>query len=207
MHERPQVISGNDIPGVMLSSAVRGYVNKRLGWDHSGNAVSGQIGPGALAQDGSTSMSGNLPAGGFKITNLSDPSSNQDAATKSYVDGLITAGDTIPENIDVETKNIGGNQLFLTTGLYRMYTVPATGGNFIAGAVITGSNTGATGTLVEVKNVTRNAVAENLLIYTATSGVFTLADIVGASSNTITGQAKTLPVSYTHLTLPTNREV
>ena len=28
MHERPQVISGNDIPGVMLSSAVRGYVNK-----------------------------------------------------------------------------------------------------------------------------------------------------------------------------------
>ena len=28
MHERPQVISGNDIPGVMLSSAVRGYINK-----------------------------------------------------------------------------------------------------------------------------------------------------------------------------------
>ena len=28
MHERPQVISGNDIPGVMLSSAARGYVNK-----------------------------------------------------------------------------------------------------------------------------------------------------------------------------------
>jgi len=28
MHERPQVISGNDIPGVMLSAAVRGYINK-----------------------------------------------------------------------------------------------------------------------------------------------------------------------------------
>ena len=28
MHERPLVISGNDIPGVMLSSAVRGYINK-----------------------------------------------------------------------------------------------------------------------------------------------------------------------------------
>ena len=28
MHERPQIISGNDTPGVMLSSAVRGYVNK-----------------------------------------------------------------------------------------------------------------------------------------------------------------------------------
>ena len=183
----------NATDAVPTESAVRGYVNKRLGWDHSGNAVSGQIGPGALAQDGSTSMSGNLPAGGFKITNLSDPSSNQDAATKSYVDGLITAGDTIPENIDVETKNIGGNQLFLTTGLYRMYTAPATGGNFTAGSVITGSNTGATGTLVEVKNITRNAVAENLLIYTATSGVFTLADIVSQSSNTITAQAKTLP--------------
>ena len=28
MQERPQGISGNDIPGVMLSSAARGYVNK-----------------------------------------------------------------------------------------------------------------------------------------------------------------------------------
>ena len=175
-------------------SAVRGYVNKRLGFDHAGNALAtGTIGPGAIARDGSTGATGDIPLGGNKITNLSDPVSGSDAATKSYVDSLIQAGDTIPENIDVETKNINGQQLFLTTGKYRMYTAVATGGNFVAGQTITGSNSGATGTLVEVRNVTRNAVAENLLIYTVATGAFTLADIVGAASNTITAQAKTVP--------------
>ena len=151
------------------------------------------VGPGAIARDGSTGATGDIPLGGNKITNLSDPVSGSDAATKSYVDSLIQAGDTIPENIDVETKNINGQQLFLTTGKYRMYTAVATGGNFVAGQTITGSNSGATGTLVEVRNVTRNAVAENLLIYTVATGAFTLADIVGAASNTITAQAKTVP--------------
>ena len=175
-------------------SAVRGYVNKRLHFDHGGNAITvGAIGPGVLARDGTTSATGDIPLGGNKITNLSDPTSGSDAATKSYVDSLIQAGDTIPENIDVETKNIAGQQLFLTTGKFRMYTAVATGGNFIAGQVITGSNTSATGTLVEVRNVTRNGVAENLLIYTAGTGVFNLTDIVSAASNTITAQARTLP--------------
>ena len=175
-------------------SAVRGYVNKRLGFDHAGNALStGAIGPGAIARDGTTSATGDIPLGGNKITNLSDPVSGSDAATKSYVDSLIQAGDTIPENIDVETKNIAGQQLFLTTGKFRMFTAVATGGNFIAGQSILGSNSSATGTIVEVQNVTRNGVAENLLIFTAGTGTFNLTDVVSAQSGTITAQAKTLP--------------
>ena len=186
-------MTDNATDAVPTESAVRGYVNKRLGWDHAGNVVGSPIGPGAVARDGSTSFTANIPAGGFKITNLSDPSSNQDAATKSYVDGLIAAGDTIPENIDVEMKAPAANQALLLTGKFRLYTAPATGGNFVAGNVISGSNSGAAGTIVEVKNVSRQGVAENLLIYTATSGAFTTADIVSAQSGTVTAQVNNGP--------------
>tara|TARA_B100000683_G_scaffold45922_1_gene42462 strand:- start:476 stop:7219 length:6744 start_codon:yes stop_codon:yes gene_type:complete len=186
-------MADNATDAVPVESAVRGYVNKRLGFNHAGNIQSNPIGPGVLARDGTTSMTGNLPAGGFKITNLSDPSNNQDAATKSYVDNLIAAGDTLLESTDLESNNVAGNQLIVTTGKFRIYTAVATGGNFTIGQTITGSNSTATGTLVDVQNVTRNGVNENLLTYTATANVFTTADIISAQSGTITAQAKDGP--------------
>ena len=90
-------------------------------------------------------------------------------------------------------KAPAANQALLLTGKFRLYTAPAVGGNFVAGNVISGSNSGAGGTIVEVKNVTRQGVAENLLIYTATSGVFTTADIVSAQSGTVTAQVNNGP--------------
>ena len=38
-----------------------------------------------------TGLAANLPAGGFKITNLGTPTATTDAATKSYADGLSFA--------------------------------------------------------------------------------------------------------------------
>jgi microcystin-dependent protein len=43
---------------------------------------------GALLRDGSLAMTGNLDGGGNRATNFADPSGNQDAATKNYVDSL-----------------------------------------------------------------------------------------------------------------------
>ena len=186
-------MADNATDAVPVESAVRGYVNKRLGFNHAGNVQSNPIGPGVLARDGSTSATGNIPLGGFKITNLSDPSGNQDAATKSYVDSLIAAGDTMLESIDLESNNLAGNQLIVTTGKFRIFTAVATGGNFTIGQTILGSNSSATGTLVDVQNVTRQGVAENLLTYTAVSNVFTTADVISAQSGTITAQAKDGP--------------
>ena len=50
--------------------------------------------------------------GGTRLLIQVIPVSGSDAATNPSVDSLIPAGDTIPENIDVETKNIAGQQHF-----------------------------------------------------------------------------------------------
>ena len=171
-------MTDNSTDTVPVESAVRGYVNRRLHFDHGGNPASNPIGPGALARDGTTSMTGNLNAGGFRIESLSDPAGAQDAATKSYVDGLIKAGDTLGELVDTEINNIAGDQLLGTTGKYRIYTVPASGGNFQIGDLITGSFTGGTGTIVEVENISIGGSSFNLLVYTPGTGAITTADVV-----------------------------
>ena len=188
-------MTDNASDSVPTESAVRGYVNRRLGFNHGGVAVSNQIGPGALARSGVLSFTGDQNAGGtYTVTNLRDPSGNQDAATKSYVDSLIQAGDTIPEMLDMETNNIAGNQLIVTTGKFRIYTAPASGGNFQVSDTITGNSTGATGTIVDIQNVNLNAVAHNLVTYTWTSSPtqFSTADIIDTGGG-VTAQAKSGP--------------
>ena len=186
-------MTDNATDTVPVESAVRGYVARRLGWDHGGNPYANIIGPGALARDGTTSLTANINAGGFTFTNLADPSSDQEAATKSYVDGLIDSGDTIPELIDMKTNGLAGNQLIGSTGKFRIYTQPATGGNFVAGDTITGNGSSATGTIVEITNVTRNGEAENLITYTAVTGTILNSDIVSTAGG-VSAQVKTGPI-------------
>lgn len=47
----------------------------------------------AIKRDGSNAATADLPLGGFKLTGVGDPTSAQDAATKSYVDTAISALD------------------------------------------------------------------------------------------------------------------
>ena len=187
-------MTDNASDSVPTESAVRGYVNRRLGFNHAGAAVSTPIGLGVLARNGILAFTGDQNAGGtYTVINLRDPADQQDAATKSYVDSLIAAGDTIPELLDVETNTIAAAQLLVTTGKYRIYTAPASGGNFQINDTITGNGTGATGTVLDVENVSINSVAHNLLTYTLTSGInFSTADLIDTGGG-VTAQNKQGP--------------
>jgi len=101
-------LTNNAADTVPVQSAVRGYIDKRLGLDHGGSAVpfSTWIGPGFLPLNGSLVMSGDLSMGNNAITNLKTPSlvpdiESNDAATKGYVDRLIASNNAISELGDV----------------------------------------------------------------------------------------------------------
>lgn len=89
-------MTDNATDTVPVEQAVRGYIDKRLGKTHSGGTTTSPIGPGFIPRDGSLAATANIQLGGYRITNLSDPdaSSPQDAATKSYVDGVLTRAAT-----------------------------------------------------------------------------------------------------------------
>lgn len=80
-----------------------------------------------LTKDGQTTPSANIPLGGYKLTNVADPTSDQDAATKAYVDAAATPSPrqvvawatTANINLSTDLENgdtIDGNSL--TTGEY-----------------------------------------------------------------------------------------
>lgn len=71
------------------SSAVREYVNRRLGIDLNSTVNSSPIGPGFMPRNGSLPATNTMDLGSNRISNLADPSSGSDAATKTYVDGFL----------------------------------------------------------------------------------------------------------------------
>ena len=138
---------------VPTESAVRGYVNRRLGYDVNGTPVANKLGPGVLAPNGAVPMTDDLNAAGNTITNLATPSSASDAATKEYVDEGRGEQDTLQDLRDIEYNNWDEDQLLVTTG-YKILILDAgsiVGGGFYRGDVITGTITGATGTIVDVE--------------------------------------------------------
>lgn len=80
-------------------------------------------------------MSGSIAMGSNSITGLANPTNDQDAATKAYVDGLVEGGLTFKDGFNATTGAIdgGGN---LTSGATRVavsvgdYYVVTTAGDF-----------------------------------------------------------------------------
>ena len=102
----------NNAPEVVpVQSAVRGYIDKRLGLDHGGGpvALSNLVGPGYMALNGSLTMKGNMNLGTFAITNLATPISTDpgtNAANKTYVDTAVAQFDEFRELRDVQWTNL-----------------------------------------------------------------------------------------------------
>ena len=160
---------------VPTESAVRGYVNRRLGYDVTGAPVSNKLGPGVLAPNGAVPMTDDLNAAGNTITNIGTPVNSADAATKAYVDSGRGGNDEIKDLRSVEYNDIASNQILVSTGSKKLILDAGSqiGGNFAVGDVITGSVSSATGTVIDyvdgLVGIEGNIVE---ITYTPLTGVF-----------------------------------
>jgi len=152
-------------------SAVRGYVDRRLHYTQGGSLVADPIGPGAIARDGSTSFTGNISAGGFKLITLGSPVVGTDAANKSYVDNTLYASDQVENLRNVDIAGFAANQILVFNGRQRIFTVPESGGLFAVGNTITGSSTGTVATIVDYESVVLpGSLSARRITFAAVSG-------------------------------------
>ena len=174
--------NGSDI--VPTQNAIRGYVNRRLGWDHNGVAVGNVIGLGAVPRNGSLAMTGDFNAGGFRLTNVSAPQQGSDAANKNYVDTVGEAYNTIGgmrdftfekpvANVQTDSAfrkdqilhNTGHRVLFIDTNTI------SDGPFFTGGRIQQGANTGEVVAYDAVTDSVLGACAR--LVYLPLNGTFT----------------------------------
>jgi len=96
-------MQNNAADTVPTQSAVRGYIDRRLGIDHAGGSLplANYIGPGYLPLNGQNPMISNIKMGGNKINQLADPVAPTDASTKNYVDNQVALFDQYRELRDI----------------------------------------------------------------------------------------------------------
>jgi hypothetical protein len=110
--------TNNAADAVPVQSAVRGYIDKRLGLDHSGNPVLvGRIGPGFLPIDGSVEMQSTLNLAGNRILNVGSPAAADDAANKAYVDDSLALINELGELTDVTIATPATSQTLIYDGV------------------------------------------------------------------------------------------
>ena len=155
---------------VPTESAVRGYVNRRLGYDSTGAPVANKIGPGVLAPNGAVPMTDDLNAAGNTITNLKAPETGSDAATKAYVDAAGAENDTIPDFRDTEINDVDEGQLLVSTGYKKIFlSTGSITGQFLRGAEIQYNNAATTGTVIDSFATTGPEGELTAIVYELTS--------------------------------------
>ena len=107
-------MADGDPGAVPTEFATEKFIEKRLHFDRDGSIISsGTIGPGVVARDGTTPLTGNINAGSNKIYNSADPTNPQDVTTKSYVDARTPFG---AEAIGAGIGNRATNDLLVWDG-------------------------------------------------------------------------------------------
>ena len=126
----------NNAPEIVpVQSAVRGYIDRRLGLDHGGGPVaqSNLIGPGYMPLNGYLAMSGNLNMGNHGISNIPDLSYSStgygnNAANKNYVDQQVARFDELSELTDISFSSLAsGNTLVYDTVSGKWKNSPVSG--------------------------------------------------------------------------------
>jgi hypothetical protein len=110
----------NNAPEIVpVQSAIRGYIDKRLGLDHGGApvALNNLIGPGFLPLSGALGMKGLLNMATFRITNVGTPIGPGDGANKAYVDSIASLQDQLSELDDVTFTTPSASQMIVFNGV------------------------------------------------------------------------------------------
>jgi hypothetical protein len=112
-------LTNNAADTVPVQSAIRSFVDRRLGLDYGGNPIpsSTLIGPGYLALNGTLAMKANLNMALWNINNLANPTVSSDATNKLYVDTQVTSTNSLYKLKDVASALQGS----VTTGNYLIY--------------------------------------------------------------------------------------
>lgn len=179
--------NGSDI--VPTQNAVRGYVNRRLGWDHNGLPVNNVIGGGTLPRDGHAAMTGNLNMGSKRIINLQAPTQDSDAVNKAYVDNVVEQYNTIDGMRDVSLEKPASASALTEANFYKDQLMHRTGKRVIMidSATIADGPLTAGGKLVQGGNIgeIEDIVAETdgvlgnvqRVVYTEVTGTITQASV------------------------------
>jgi hypothetical protein len=142
---------------------------------------------------GSGTMTGNIAMDSNRITGMSNPINNQDAATKAYVDGLVEGGLTFKDGFNSNTGAIdGGGDLFGSEIPPRVaiavgdFYVVTTAGNFYGDSSI--PLTVGDSVICKTAASSGTSTAANWVIVQGDEGVVNLTSGNGAAS---TGNAIT----------------
>jgi len=156
---------------VPTEKAIANYVSRRLGHDGTGQLTgTSRFAPGFLALDGSTPLEANLNANSKQIKNLLDPTDDNDATTKDFVDQAVSNYDELDDLRNVTIHNVNSadksKQILVPTGKRRLLTDPETPGSFAVGGTITDGT--AQGTVVALESRFDKVLNKNVRIITYT---------------------------------------
>ena len=133
----------------------------------SGNANVGNIGTTALVAAGSGSFGANVNMNSFNVNNLATPVANADAATKQYVDGLVSTGLIYHISVKAATTTT----LAVATGGTITYNNGTSG---------VGANIVTTGSFTTIDTVSVDVIGTRILVKNesnaALNGVYTYAN-------------------------------
>ena len=165
---------------VPTESAVRSYVNRRLGLTHNGQIVPAKIGPGYLDLTATQPLEGNLDLATYKVQRVGTPTADDDAATKLYSEQYT---DSKTFEVNSKSANVDNSITLVTDDIAEdgdptnLYFTDAR-----ARAAISASNTADT----------ESEAYYGSLAYDNTTGVVTL---TGASRSQVRGSVSAATTS------------
>ena len=170
-------MTNNATDTVPVQSAIRGYIDKRLGLDHAGNSVPvpNLIGSGYMPLNGGLAMKANFNAGGFNIQNLAAPTDSSDAATKLYVDSQVGLNDELSELSDMVVVNAAAADVLMFTGGNKSATSASITGDIVA-SYTSNPQTTLVGGITSPPTVDSGIAGSNNIFV---SGGIVVADITG----------------------------